>query len=76
MTKLSDWMKTRARAGQIERVEAPEVMGEKNAGVANVTVTNHLHCPCSICGHKFQFECEEESSRVNGGCDCCSTTCT
>jgi hypothetical protein len=27
-------------------------------------------CPCSICGHTLQSECEAEQ------CDCCSSFCT
>ena len=27
-------------------------------------------CPCSVCGHEFMWECEDED------CACCSSSCT
>ncbi len=32
------------------------------------------YCPCSLCGHKFMWECEEAND--GRGCDCCSSACT
>ena len=33
-------------------------------------INDHLHCPCAICGHETQWECEEAD------CRCCNETCT
>jgi hypothetical protein len=60
----------------MEACEPPKVMGKKNMGVENVTQNDHLHCPCVICGHTYQAECEANSAENKGGCDCCSSTCT
>ena len=73
---IEAWKKTRTRVGVQEACQKPEVMGRKNAGVATVEQTDHLHCHCTICGHTYQAECEANSFENKGGCDCCSSTCT
>jgi len=45
---------------------------KKNQGL-NPRGWEHWHetdCPCSICDHKTQEECDR------AGCDCCSSFCT
>ena len=69
------WRKQRTRVGVVETVTVAHVKG-KNLGIPGEVKTDHLHCPCSICGHVYQWECEEESNRFRGGCDCCSGTCS
>ena len=69
-------MRERRRAGVLEAVEPAKRMGDKNAGVEGIAENDHLHCPCIICGHSYQWECLESSFKDKGGCDCCSTTCT
>ncbi len=57
--------------------QRPDIHVRKNHGLPPGGVVNFRigECPCSECGHEFQWECELASDQP-GGCDCCSSTCT
>ena len=59
------------RARPLEKKTATfKVMGDKNAGLNEVQEIIAGKCPCSICGHEWMWECEEQD------CQCCSSACT
>ena len=71
--RVKEWMKTRTRAGEREIVYVGKTDKdpEKNSGLPQGEMeTDHLHCPCSKCGHEYQMDCEEAD------CKCCSSLCT
>lgn len=83
------WEAQRARPGErktvnfnlIDEVRQKDhgpILIQKNHGLPANNRVNYVtgHCPCTICGHEFQWECELNSFEVNGGCDCCSSVCT
>lgn len=55
----------------LKRESVREIGREKKRKVADVFV-DQGYCPCSVCGHRFMFECEE----ADPPCECCSSVCT
>ena len=69
---LDSWKAARPRAGKVEMVTVNKTdkYPEKNRGLPEKPFENdHLHCPCTVCGHTYQGECEWH------GCECCSSLC-
>jgi len=71
------WKLTRADGGARLGIEkdsfvsyTPLTMPDKNLGLPTTVKNDHLHCPCTICKHIYQPDCE----RMN--CICCSSLCT
>lgn len=64
--RTKDYMQARARPGERKVVtfENPE------PGLAPSVELRAGYCPCTICGHEFMWECE------NNDCQCCSSACT
>ena len=72
--RIQDWMKGRTRAGVPETVTGVTRLAKypaKNTGLPTGPFEcDHLHCPCSVCGHTYIADCEAAD------CECCSSTCT
>ena len=73
MSKFKEWLSKRARPG-ITKTVTYKVMPEhgKNIGLppeGEITLTIDGTCPCSVCGHKYMYECEEAD------CKCCTSIC-
>lgn len=67
--EVEEWSKSRTRCGVEELIEIPIQIPNKNYGLTSKVLVDHLHCPCSVCGHKYGLECEKEN------CQCCSSSC-
>lgn len=67
--KTVAYLEARARPGERKTVTVKH-MGDKNAGVPETVTLTAGKCPCSICGHEWMWECEEQD------CVCCSSVCT
>lgn len=54
------------------RGDTGEPIAQKNDGLSSRgwEFWHETDCPCTICGHTTQEECEA------AGCDCCSSFCT
>lgn len=69
--RTREYLAGRARPNEVKTVTGIVHIGEKNRGLPEGEITLVAgSCPCSICGHEWMWECEDQD------CQCCSSTCT
>jgi hypothetical protein len=68
--KTKAYLEGRARPLQGKTVKFPKHIDWKNQGLDEEMTFIAGYCPCSICGHEWGWECEEND------CQCCSSACT
>lgn len=74
--KTKEYLSNRAQPLK-EKTVMYKARKDKNFGLpseGSVTLITGK-CPCSVCGHKWMWECDETVG-TDYECYCCSSTCT